>query len=283
MRIAVLTSDDPHHEYFVALLAAQFDVCGVIVEPGRAQMARLWRRRRYVDWWYRHYHRLRRKVNGHALYRDRFFAWRPEGVRPHPTVEVEWINSAPASAAMALWRPDVAVVCGTTYVREEVLAPAGRAFNIHAGCLPDYKGNHGVFFALAEGRYELIGASLHEVSSTLDEGALVEVLRPPLYPGDNDETLYCRADLLAMHRLVEILRLIERGGHVPAVPQPDCGRVFRHRDRTPWVEVGAWLRRRLRLTRIPCVPITRISTTVYASLGRERLQDPAVEYGKLEG
>ncbi len=232
-KLALLVSDDPHNEYLVALLAAHFEIRGVIFEPGRAQKAHLWRRHRYVDWAYRRYHRLRRRLSGHAAYRDRFFADRAVAEPDFETVEVEWINSKLAVETMARWRPDVTVVCGTSYVHKRVLAPAGRSFNIHGGCLPDFKGNHGVFFAFAEGRYEQVGASLHEVSADLDGGALVEVVRPPIYPGDDDESLYCRAEHLVMLRLVELLGMIEAGAGVPAVAQTEAGRTFRHRDRIP--------------------------------------------------
>lgn len=281
MRLALLVSDDPHNRYLVALMARHFDVCGVLLEPGRAQKARLWRRRRYVDWTYRHYHGWRRRFCGHAAYRERFFADRAVVEPASETVEVGWINAKTAVETMKRWRPDVAVVCGTSYVQPRVLAPAGRAFNIHGGCLPAYKGNHGVFFAFAEGCYDQIGASLHEVTADLDGGALVEVIRPPIYPGDNDETLYCRADHLAMLRLVAVLRLMAAGKEVPAVSQPEGGRTFRHRDRTPWIELRTWLRHVLGHASVPCIPVARVATTVCPSPGPEQLDDSLVEYGEL--
>ncbi len=136
MKLALLVSDDPHNLYLVALLSAHFEIRGVLVEPGRAQQARLWRRRRYVDWLYRHYHGLRRRLNGHASYRDRFFADRAVGAGEFETVEVNWVNSELAIETVAGWQRDVAIVCGTSYVRKRVLEPAGRTFNIHAGCIP---------------------------------------------------------------------------------------------------------------------------------------------------
>jgi len=279
MRVALLVSDDPHQDYLVALLDAAFDVCGVLVEPGGAQKDRLWKRRRYADWLSRRYHGLRRDFNGDNRFRAQHFADLAPSDRCFETVNVKWINSKRAISTMDRWKPDIAILCGTNYVKNRVLLAADRAFNIHGGCLPEYKGNHGVFFALAEGRFDLIGATLHEVSAKLDAGALVEVVRPPIYPSDNDETLYCRADQLAMLRLVELLHRIERGDEVPAIRQPEGGRMFRHRDRTPRVELRAWLRR-LREP-LPCVPIARIATTIYDSLGEQRLADPLVEYSPL--
>jgi len=280
MRIALLVSDDPHQDYLVALLDAAFDVCGVLVEPGRAQKDRLWRRRRYVDWMSRRYHGIRRSLNGHSRIRVRSFTPLASSAHLYERVEVDWINSKHAISTMDRWSPDIAILCGTNYVRSRVLLAAGRAFNIHGGCLPEYKGNHGVFFALAQGRYDLIGASIHEVSAQLDGGALVEVVRPPMYPGDDDEMLYCRADQLAMLRLVELLRRIERGDDVPALPQVEIGSVFRHRDRTPWVEARAWLR--LRREPLPFVPVARVATSIYDSLGDQVLADPLIEYSRLE-
>lgn len=108
-------------------------------------------------------------------------------------------------------RPDVTVVCGTTYLRSATIAAGGLMINIHGGFLPHYKGNHCVFFAFLRKDYQRIGASLHLVAGKLDGGELLEVVRPEIRPQDNDQHLYDRSVQLAIDRLVEILTVFETG------------------------------------------------------------------------
>ena len=56
LRVVLLTSDDPQHRYLRRLLACQLGLVATLVEPGRAQQRRLWRRHRYRDALYRSYH-----------------------------------------------------------------------------------------------------------------------------------------------------------------------------------------------------------------------------------
>jgi methionyl-tRNA formyltransferase len=57
--------------------------------------------------------------------------------------------------------PDVTVICGTSIIRPEILAHMSLAINVHAGHLPEYRGNQCIFIALYQADYERVGASLH--------------------------------------------------------------------------------------------------------------------------
>ena len=74
--------------------------------------------------------------------------------------------------------------------------------NVHGGLLPYYRGDHGVFFAVYDGRFDRVGATIHRVDPGIGTGELIEVVRPQVHGDELPEQLYCRADLLAIHRLV---------------------------------------------------------------------------------
>ncbi|MFD8751683.1 formyl transferase [Kitasatospora sp. NPDC059577] len=257
LRVAVLCSDDPHHRYLVARVARDLDLVGVVVEPGAEQQRRLWARRARTDAVARAYQVRRQRWTGRSAYRRRYFAalTPPVGPAPERVLRVDWINSPEAVDFLAGLAPDVTVVCGTTYLRRPVIEAGGLMINIHGGYLPQYKGNHCVFFAFLRKDYHRIGASLHLVTSRLDGGELVEVVRPEVLPQDNDEHLYDRSVHLAIDRLTEILTVFEAGGTVlRTVPQEDTGETFRHRSRKPHLDLWAWLRIRLGLERVPHIP-----------------------------
>ncbi|MEM9595999.1 MAG: formyl transferase [Acidobacteriota bacterium] len=256
MKIVVLCTDDPHQQYLVSELDRRFGLSGVLLERNQSQRSRLWRRKRYRAWLYRIYHMLRGRFTGSSRYRAEFFLSQlPEGETwPAVTVEVDWINKKKARKQVASWRPDVTIVCGTGILRPSLLAHTGLTINIHGGCLPEYKGNHGVFFAFREGKFDQIGSTLHMVTPGLDEGPILDVVRPTIYPHDHDEALYSRSVHLAMQRLFERLESMRDGWRPTGTPQTPGGRTFRHRDRKPLLELALWLRRRSGRHPVPFLP-----------------------------
>lgn len=262
LRVVVLCSDDPQHDFLLSELGRTGALVGAIVEPGTAQQRTLWRRRRYADWAFRAYQVRRQRMTGRSRYRRAYFLplVNPGCLANVPRVVVNSVNSELAREALAQLRPDVTVVCGTLYIGRSTLQHAGLAINIHGGHLPEYRGNHCVFFAFRNRDFGRIAATLHVVSAQLDGGDVIEVVQPEIYPHDNDEHLYCRSLHRAILRLVEILDARQPEDiRLAARPQPEAGALYRHRSRTPRIELGLWLRRRLGLHAVPhLVPCSRV-------------------------
>jgi methionyl-tRNA formyltransferase len=258
LRVALLISDDPHHEYLRRALAERFHLVGTLIEPGAAQQRELWRRRRLRDALARSYQVRRQRLTGRARYRRAYFAplAAPSG-DPGPALTFTSLNSGAAAAALAGLRAELTVVCGTTVLRPETLERSPATVNVHAGLLPYYRGNHGVFFAYARGDFARIGASLHLVTPRLDGGEVIEVLLPELFPHDHDEHLYCRAVHLAIEALCTVIERLEAGHAVWSAPQEETGEMFRHRDRSPGLELRTWLARRSGRLRPPHLPPRR--------------------------
>jgi len=247
-RLLLLRSDAPQQLYLESRLADTGLPLSVVVESGARQRVRLRRQRRWRSWFWRVYQDVRHRWSGRSRFARAYFAGPVPDLQRH---HVDWISSAAARRLVADARPEVVIVCGTSLIAPGILAGVPVAVNVHGGHLPAYKGNHGVFFAFAKGDFDYIGASLHLVTPELDAGPLLAVVRPEMRPDDHDGHLYCRAvrdvvDLLC----VELIRL-SRGGMMRASAQPDGGSTFRHRDRTPWIEVRTWWRRRTGRLRAP--------------------------------
>jgi methionyl-tRNA formyltransferase len=254
LKVALLRSDAPHHRYLGLLLARRFEIVAVVVEPAVSQRRRLLRRGRYRDYAAHVYHLLRRRLLGLEAYRRGSFAAlhaveEPTAADP---LTVEWINDVRARDLLASARPQATVVIGTSILDPELLAAAGPVvLNVHGGYLPDYRGNHCVFFALYEGAFDRIGATIHFIDAGIDTGDIVEVVRPPIEPEDTAETLYCRGEMLAFHRLAAWLQHYEKTGELPRSPQPRRGRLYRMRDRTPYHDLALWLRRKTGRLELP--------------------------------
>ena len=260
-RIAILCSDDAHHKYLVALLCAKFNVVAVVVEPAASQRRRLRLRRQYKNYAYSLYHHLRRTVLGLNAYRRKYFAGCADNNATPRRLVVDFINDPVVVQLLRETSPDITIVICTSILGREVLNAAGMAINVHGGFLPYYRGNHCFFFALYNQDFDKIGSTIHFVDAGIDTGDIIESIIPPLYEDDNAETLYCRADKLAIHRLANLLDDYENGVELPRRPQSIKGRLYRTRDRKPHHDILLWLRRLSGSFRIPTQQQERSAST----------------------
>jgi phosphoribosylglycinamide formyltransferase-1 len=103
----------------------------------------------------------------------------------------------------ALAAEGVEFICLAGYLR--VLTPflvgkwEGRMINIHPALLPEFKGLHTHERAIEAGAAEH-GATVHWVSSGVDEGEIIMQARVPVLPGDTAEVLAARV-LAEEHKL----------------------------------------------------------------------------------
>jgi methionyl-tRNA formyltransferase len=257
MRIVSLTSDEPHHLFLISLLSDNFQVVGSIVEPGIQQRRRLRNLKLRSSYFWFTYHYIRRKIFRLDSYRRKYFDecinWKT--FKDVNSLTTSWINSELVLSSLLAWEPDIVIVCGTSIIQPQILNCCKAIFlNIHGGYLPDYRGNHCIFFALYEQAYDKIGASIHFVSEGIDTGDIVEVVQPEIIPSDNAEKIYCRADHLAFERLIELLHAYDQGTVLPRLSQPPMGRTFKMKDRKPLHDVVYWLKRTLRIIAIPKIP-----------------------------
>lgn len=77
----------------------------------------------------------------------------------------------PATVKEAL-DADLVVVFGTSYIKGALAEAliAARALNIHMGVAPYYRGSSCNFWASYDGRFDLVGATIHRLSKGLDTG-----------------------------------------------------------------------------------------------------------------
>lgn len=91
-----------------------------------------------------------------------------------PALHIPSVNSDEARSMLLHLRPAVAVVCGTRIISPATLACVDTTFvNVHAGVAPQYRGVHGAYWALAEGRSEMAGTTVHVVDAGIDTGPII--------------------------------------------------------------------------------------------------------------
>ena len=89
-----------------------------------------------------------------------------------PTMDVPSVNGEEVKTLLREHQPRVVVVSGTSIIGKKALALAPTFVNIHVGLTPRYRGVHGGFWAIYEGRPELAGTTVHVVDPGVDTGAI---------------------------------------------------------------------------------------------------------------
>ncbi|PLB39943.1 FAD dependent oxidoreductase-domain-containing protein [Aspergillus candidus] len=234
-RVLLLCGDGPQHRYLRYRLDQAFRPgYRCIQETTDGQVRQLVAKRRVVDACYMKYHSLRRHYTGHDEHRARYFSQLvPSGHESSPPdLVVDSVNCRQVWEAVETWQPELTIVSGTKYIGRKLMERAGLMINLHIGHLPEYKGNHCIFFALYDGALDQVSATLHQLTAELDGGGILDRVLPTVRADDSEETLYARCLHLAIDRCIAHAERFARGESLAFETQAKVGRTFRHRDRT---------------------------------------------------
>ena len=156
---------------------------------------------------------------------------------------VSSVNSQETKALLRQLRPEVVVVSGTRIISPAVLESISAPFiNTHAGITPRYRGVHGGYWALVEGRPDLVGTTVHRVDRGIDTGEVLGQAVFTVGPSDSIATypyLHLAAGLPLL--TAAITGVLTHGTAPPGVAPHDAGpsRLWLHPT------VGQYLRHRI--------------------------------------
>jgi methionyl-tRNA formyltransferase len=185
------------------------------------------------------------RVAGEVLFRSLVVPWltwrsrprveeikRQHGLddRPMPgTLDVTSMNDERTLELLRGLRPAVTVVCGTRILTPATLAALrGPVVNFHAGITPLYRGVHGGYWALAEGRRELVGSTLHLIDPGIDTGDVVAQVTFDVTGSDNFATYPYLHVAAALPPLEDVVRRALAGEELRGEPPPgDMGSKLR--------------------------------------------------------
>ena len=160
-------------------------------------------------------------------------------VRPIPREIVRHVPSVNDDAvieALRAHQPDVVVVNGTRIIAKRVLNCVDAPFvNTHAGITPAYRGVHGGYWALAEGKPELAGVTVHHLDTGIDTGAVIA--QDVIHPGPEDSfctypTLQLAAGLPLLEKAVLELH---QGTARATEPMSKTSRLYYHPGLTTYL------------------------------------------------
>ncbi len=133
---------------------------------------------------------------------------------------VDKLSSPEARELLKKMNPDLLLVNGTRIISKKTLECVSAPFmNIHVGITPLFRGVHGGYWAMATGRKELFGITLHYVDPGVDTGGIIEQVFTQ--PGKRDN-FYTYPYLEYAVCLPILKKVIEAfvSGQKPAIHQP---------------------------------------------------------------
>lgn len=179
--VVLLCSDNPASRIIFNRLRERFGAVSVVEEEPVGQAALLRRRAARLG---------TGKVLGQVLFRSLVVPWltvrdrervaeikRRFRLDDQPMKDAHRVRSMNDDGTRDLlrgMRPAITVVCGTRILNRDTLAAlSGPVVNFHAGITPLYRGVHGGYWALVEGRRDLVGSTIHLVDPGIDTGEIV--------------------------------------------------------------------------------------------------------------
>lgn len=189
----LLCSDNPASRIIYNHLRGRFGEVSVFQEPPVSQRTLLRKRAKRLGV---------RRVAGQLMFRALVVPWltvrsRPRvaeivhasGLDDSPMPHVRHVpsmNDQKARVLLRELRPAITVVCGTRILDRSTLAALhGPVVNFHAGITPLYRGVHGGYWALVEGRPDLVGSTLHLVDPGIDTGEIIAQATFEVTPADS--------------------------------------------------------------------------------------------------
>jgi Formyl transferase len=158
------------------------------------------------------------------------------------------VNDEGTRRVLRTAQPAVVVVNGTRLISDDVLGEVSvPVINVHAGVTPRYRGVHGGYWAVADGRPDLAGTTVHLVDSGIDTGGILG--QATFQPGPHDSFatypllhLACGIPVL-LHQVDRVL-----SGHTPVVvpPLPGAEESKLRTHPTAWGYLAARARRGVR-------------------------------------
>lgn len=145
------------------------------------------------------------------------------------------VNGASVSALIARERPELVVVSGTNLLRApliEQIAGHGRIMNLHTGISPYLKGGPNCTnWALALGRFALIGSTIMWLDRGIDTGNIIATEQTPLSGKERLDELHLRVMEHAHDLYARCYARAVAGEPLPSVAQATIGTGLLRRSR----------------------------------------------------
>lgn len=168
MKIVVLTTQTPHHTYFVQEVVKRFPVELVLLERGHVN----------PPFPTSHAFEAKRDEYENAV----FFGGKERRISEFaPVAEVDSANGKEALGSLDAIVPDVIISFGTGKISKELIARCSDGIiNLHGGDPEEYRGLDSHLWAIYHKDFKNLITTLHRLNERLDDGQIIARLPVPL-------------------------------------------------------------------------------------------------------
>ena len=170
MKITIFTSNQPRHLSLIEDLSKIADEVYAVMEsstvfPG--EVADFYDKSAVMQEYFSKVMAAEQSVFG----QPRFL---PKNVRPL-VIRIGDLNKLPIETFKIAMNSEKYVVFGASYIKSALIdfLVAKKAYNIHVGVSPYYRGNSCNFWAAYQGNFDYVGATIHLLSKGLDSGDML--------------------------------------------------------------------------------------------------------------
>lgn len=229
MKIVLLTSDSLRHKFIAAEILKQLDLRSIVIEAKSAKIQDTSKLSKEDAEFISAHFEARNKSEAF------FFGGYNEFPEEIPQLRIPHrnINSEQVNNAIDKITPDLIVLFGTSIIKEPLLRKySGKIINLHLGLSPYYKGSATNLFPYYYNEPECVGATIHLATAKVDQGSILQQLRPDIEVNDDLHNIGNKTIMKAGKMLPKILKSFSNGKILPKT-QTSAGRVCRNKDLTP--------------------------------------------------
>lgn len=251
MRLAIVTNEAPHHQFFVSQLALHFDVKLVLHPKKSPSLKEVWRKTNFYGVGYGllkmasiAYNAMmpgsfakRMKKREHQY----FSTSRCHGYQQLPQSAIHRIQTVNSPEAIRLVKEaaiDVICFLGGDLGKMDFINSARLcSLNYHSGISPFYNGHKTTFHAVKDGRPNFCGGTLMYINEQIDGGDILSHHFTSVEPGDDSISLFFKGIEGAVELYLHFLYHIQQQGLPFGVTQTRAVKFTRNVD---WTIADDW-------------------------------------------
>jgi len=228
MRTVLLTSNNLRH-FYIASCLAKFSFLEAVFAEKKASAPRecyLEEDLKLLSHWLRE-----RSETEEAYFYNEFKFFKSSLLGIIHEIKPNEINNPKIFEQIKKINPDAVIVFGSSIIRDPLLSLIkSRAFNIHLGISPQYRGSATNFWAIYNNDFHNIGVTIHFIDQGIDSGDIIHQGRVNIDMIDTPHTLGCKAIIKGGELIMKILQELKENKLVAQIQNRAEGKLYRRMD-----------------------------------------------------
>ena len=172
MKITLFTSNHRRHNYFINLLSKYCDKLFVIQESTTLFVGKnkdLYKKDALVEKYFKKVKKAEKKI-----FDSKYINIKKNNISLLP-IRYGDLNNMSLKYLKHFLNSDIYIIFGSSFIKGNLLRflSKKKAVNIHMGISPFYKGADCNFWAMYDGNFDMVGATIHRLSKKLDAGDIL--------------------------------------------------------------------------------------------------------------